>query len=512
MATIKNQDQEDVKNQDGGTPVTGTAGASDAGNPNPGAGAGPVKQNAAAQNQSGYTDVGSYLNANQAGSEKMGQDVASNLTNKYNETKQGVQTSANDLINQVNQGYTKSNQDLIKQVAADPNAAANNSDTLSQFQGQLNDAYTGPSQWGDYGTQQGKVNEATQYGSLAHTPGGLNVYAQQLEGPMASQGVNQLDSLLIGGNEKSAQAIKAASDPYQTLNDYLGQQNQVATGAIQTGQTEAQNASQGALDAFTGANGTLTNLNNSIYGNTNKAVSDAQAQQALASKGLSTAGTNALSPEVLQSLGLSQEQGSALANALFNANTSQYMTGHNFGAASQGAGIQDLGAYLNQQDPTTAITAANTATSDQYNQMAAIQKLLGGKMGASIIDPANASMAGTAPNASSLNQFNYQQALNDAVNAGTVSRAQAQDIANTLTAQADAAHAASKKKGVWNTIKDVANPLNAPKVLNHGLNPAQQWEDLQKAYKNPGAVPDFTNGGYRDVLPDRKEKDKLGVK
>lgn len=470
MATINNQNEEDLKNQDGGTAVTGTSGASDAGNPNAGAGAvSPVKQNAAAQNQSGYTDVGSYLNANQAGSEKMGQDVASNLTNKYNATKQGVANSSNDLINQVNQGYTKENTDLIKQAAANPNAYANNQDMLSQFQGQLNDQYTGPSSWGDYGAQQGNVANAQQYGSLANTPGGMNVYAQELEGPMASQGVNQLDSLLLGGNEKSANTIKTAAQPYNTLNSYLDQQNKAAGTAIQEGQTGAQNASQHALDAFTGTNGTLTNLNSQINQNTAKALSDATAGNAKLKADLTSGNMDEAD---LKAAGITADQWNQLKAALTRANTSQYMTGHNFGAASATQAL-DPNEALQQQDPSQLINAGTVATPEQYQQMASIQALLGGKTPqGNVINPALASLAGTY-NPSQLNQFDAPGYQQYATQVGDQERQAAQEEANALTAAADAQHRASKSHTFGgNLMSNIINPL-----AKYAVNPLAAVKD-----------------------------------
>lgn len=504
MATVNNPGNAyDEENKSGPTTVAGTSSVptgSGTGNPGVSGGNGisSVKQNAV-QNQSGYTDVGSYLNANQAGSEKMGQDVASNLTNKFNQTKEGVQTSANDLINQVNQGYTKENANLVKQASENPNAVADNSDLLSQFQGQLNDSYSGPTDWSDFGTQQGKVNDAQQYGNLAKTPGGYNVYAQELEGPTASQGVNQLDSLLLQGNEGSAQAIKNASDPYSTLNDFLTQQQTGAKGAITAGQNDAQTASQHALDAFTGANGTLTNLNNTITQNTSKALTDAQAGQASIKADLASGN---LSDQDLQQLGMTRDQADALLAAKGRAGTSQYMTGHNFGAASKTEDI-DLLQALQQQDPTQLINAGTVATPEQYAQMSAIQKLLGDKtpQGAAI-NPALASLAGTY-NPSSLNQYDYQGLTDYANQVADMYRQSAQDEANYLTSQADSSHAASKKKGIANTISHaVTNPLESLQI-----DPRQALKNFQDTYKNPGTVP----GGY-DPLPNRQEKDKLGVK
>lgn len=495
MATVLNQNEEDIK-QGGGTPVGGTAGAdAQAGSPSAGVAgtASPVKQNAATQNQSGYTDVGSYLNANQAGTQKMGQDVANNLTNKYTNTKQGVTQSANDLINQVNQGYTKENADVVKQAAANPNAVADNSGLLSQFQGQLNDTYGGPTNWADYGTQQGNVAQAKQYGNLANTPGGLNVYAQELEGPTASQGVNQLDSLLLGGNEGARGAINTAAGQYNDLGDYLNQQNQAATGAIGAGQTAAQNASQNALDAFTGANGTLTNLNTNVNNATAKALTDAQGQQESLRADLNNGG---ITDRDLQSLGISADQWQSLKDELQRANTSQYMTGHNFGASSATQAIDPRQA-LQQQDPNQLINAGTVATPEQYAQMSAIQKLLGDKtpQGAAI-NPALASLAGTY-NPSQLNQFDYQGLKDYATQTADAERQAAQDQANQLTAAADAAHADSKNHGFGGFTRKLSNltrpitstaayfnPLTLPAALANNQHP-----DMKSLITDPLANP-----------------------
>lgn len=512
MATVNNENDQNSQQNPAGGPVSisGTAGASASAGQGAGApgAASPVSMNQPQTNQ-GYTDVGSYLDANQAGSAKLGTDVAGNLTNQYNQTKSSIGNSANDTINQVNQGYTKSNTDLINQVAADPTAAAANHDTLSQFQSQLNNTYTGPTSWADQGNLQGQVAQAQQYGGLNKTPGGLNVLTSELEGPQASQGVNQLDTMLLGGNPNSMQKVNAAADPYASLTDYLNSQGTNVTGAISQGQTEAQKSSQAAQDAFLGANGTYTNLNNQVTKQSADALSAAQASQAalkadianlyggqaLDTKGTALAGYNGsstpwgsttnysvgqLSPQDLQTLGITQDQWNALQSGMQAAGTSDYMTGHNFGAGSTTT-QQDLMSYLQMQDPTTAINPGTTATADQYAQMDAIQKLLGDKMpqGAAI-NPLNASQAGTY-NPASLNNFNYDQALKDVQNYDTQSTKEAQDAANYLTASADLGHAQSQHTGgLLGGLKNMAthplqtalasmNPLTYPSTAMSAL-------------------------------------------
>src|ERR1019366_4896534 len=105
MASV-NQDNQDPNQQTpagGPVSISGTAGASASAGQGAGVGGGapgaasPVSAVQPQTNQ-GYTDVGSYLDANQAGSAKLGTDVSSNLSNKYNATQGAIGQSANDAI------------------------------------------------------------------------------------------------------------------------------------------------------------------------------------------------------------------------------------------------------------------------------------------------------------------------------------------------------------------------------------------------------------------------------
>ncbi len=266
---IVNQN-EDEENQNGnasptGGPVqvAGTAGASASGGAKPSApsSTSPVLQNNAAQQNPGYVDVSSYLAANQPGSSAMGDKAAGYLTDTYNNTKGAIDTSVGNANTAISGGYTPENTDLIQQVLADPTSAVQDPNKVSGFQGQLNDTYTGPNNWADLGDLQGKVADATQVANLNKTPGGNNVLAQKLEGSNTSQGINQLDALLLGSDPTAAGKIQAASDPFNTLNDYLNSQNTAVTGNIGTAQGNASAAKQAALD---GINTAQSNLQNEI--------------------------------------------------------------------------------------------------------------------------------------------------------------------------------------------------------------------------------------------------------
>jgi hypothetical protein len=163
------------------------------------------------------------------------------------------------------------------------------------------------------------------------------------------------------------------------------------------------------------------------------------------------------------------------------------MTGHNFGAASATQAI-DLMPGLQQQDPTQMINAGTVSTPEQYQQMAAIQQLLGGKNPqGNAINPDMASLAGTY-NPANLNQFDYQGALDYATQVGDQERAAAQEQANQLTAAADLQHAQSQHGGGFlGGLKNaVTHPGNALAAIS---NPASWVPNLMNVNKGQPVDP-----------------------
>lgn len=508
MATIAQQDDEANPNQQGQQPTTGGAGGAtgsggqgQGGSSSVAAPVSNIQQNAAPQNGQGYTDVGSYLDANKSGSQQLGNQVASNLTNQYNTTKSGIDQSANDLINSVNQGYTQGNDQLIQQVAANPTAAASDPNQTAAFQSQLNDTYTGPSNWADLGTQQGKVADAQQNANLVNTPGGLNVLTQQVEQPEASQGVNQLDTLLLGGSPDALNTVKAASDPFSTLTDYLNTQNTNANNAISAGQTAAQTASQNALNAFTGANGTLTNLNNTVNNTASTGLTNAQKQytdlmnilngvgndqnlqsaiNGITSQSGNTAQArqaitdaqakenNTLSADQLASLGLTQDQWNNIISGEQKLATPTFVSSpfQGNGSAWTQAGQVPLSQFINGAAPTANnINASTVATPDQYAQMSAIEQLLGGKTPqGNALNPLNSALAGSA-NLNSV-KLDYNGANDYLTQLAQAQYQQALGGANSVADSQQAAHQASLGGGIGSMLKGALPWIaNAPLQL-----------------------------------------------
>jgi hypothetical protein len=517
MATLQDQNQQQQGAGVAGT-IAGTSAPSSSGGQSAGNGTNApvsnVMQNAAPQNAAGFTDVSAYLNANQQGGQQLGQQVAGNITNAYNATKGGIDTSAQNTQKQISAGYIPENTQLIQQVSANPTAAASNKDTLSAFQGQLNDVYGGPTSWADLGNQQANIATAQQNADISR-PGMANVMAQtveqQLNPGQTSAGINALDTLLLTGNPGAVQAVQQAASPYNDLNAYLNSQNAGIGQQVTGAQDSAQRAAANALAAGTGG---VNTLNTNITGATQKALTDAQARQAsikadianlYGGQAAGTTGTTLgvygggttpwyntqnynvgqLAPEDLAAMGMTQDQWNALQGSMQQAGTTGTVNSnfagspHHF-AATRPTSQYDIGQYLNQIDPTQAINAGNVATPEQYAQMNAWNQLLGSKAPTQTeaINPALASLAGTY-NPNSLNQFDYNAALQGSQGLTAAQQKAAQDEANALESNANLAHAESQHHGglfgyVPSSVKQglqLANPVSYfgnEAVLNQG--------------------------------------------
>lgn len=501
MATLQDNNQQETGN---GNPVNQPIiGGTSAASGQNGAGAAhsaampvsPVQQSAAPQAGQGYTDVSAYLNANPQGGQQIGQGVTSNLTQGYNTTKSGIDTSANTANQSVSSGYIPENTQLIQQVGSNPTAVASDPNQVSAYQAQLNDQYTGPSNWADLGTQQANVANAQQNANLLNTPGGSNVLVQQVENQtnpgQTNQGINALDTLLFQGTPGAVQAAQTAATPYAGLTDYLNQANTGVTNNI----TNAQNtATQTAADALAAGTGAVTNLNNTVTGTAGSDLTQAQAQQAALQNDINnlyggqtaetgtttqigaygtpvqTANTTnytvgQLSPQDLAALGMTQDQWNQLQGTLQSAGTSQW---GNFGGGQAGVFSPteqiSLSNYLNSQTPNeTGINPATVATPEQYQEQAALNTLLGSRapLQTEALNPAMANEAGTY-NPANLNQFNYQQALSDAQAAKTAENDYAKQLSQAESNQANSIHAASQHGGMFSSLDNFLDAVKAP--------------------------------------------------
>ena len=302
--------------------------------------------------------------------------------------------------------------------------------------------------------------------------------------------------------------IQNAGKQFNNLTGQLETTRGQSQTQIEAAKKAAQDAQASARGQLQGAVGNLTTQAQQQYNQANTVRNQALQQQEQlrqALSGLYNPGTTlagranpnygvpedvlnysvnqqALSPEQYQSLGMDQGQYNNLISALTAAGTSDYMTGHNFGAPSQTYQFNPLDVLSQQQIPE--LQQGMATTPEQYAQFNALNQLAGGTLEQSP-EFSMENMAGTAPaNYNNTNQFDYNTLINAANDFDVAGKREAKALADQLTMNADAQHAASKQHGwsglvnkVSNAVKPVAklapylNPLTLPGALANNTKP-----------------------------------------
>lgn len=471
MPYVSNMDDAQ-KNQPGG-PIT-PGGASNTVQLSPNSGIGSVGGGAqtGGSNQAPggqFASLNQYVNANQGQASGLTNKITGGINDQYNTLNNQNQQVLSGLQGQVDSGYTKQNNDILAQEATNPVSFASNPTNIQSFQGQLNDKYTGPTSAESntgYQNQVANVQNAISTGkSQVGTEAGRQDLIKQYQAAPGA-GVTGLNSAILSQDPNAQKQIENAYNPFSTLVSGLQTGAQGIDTSIGQAQNEAQSASKAANEAI--ANQTNA-LNTDVQGQlTNAQNTNSQFTQNYNDLINSLAPGNKLNAQQQQLLGLTPDQYGALQAQTNLAGTSDYMTGRNFGAPSQTAQINNA-QFLKQLSAPADVNANQVATPEQFQQLNALLQLNNGQAPANaVLNPAFASEAGTYQAPTFNGAFDYTGALNNATTIEQQERADAQNQANTLTAQADAAHNASKdgfgsfmSSPFGSIAKYIANPLLA---------------------------------------------------
>lgn len=208
-----------------------------------------------------FQNISSYLAANGPQSQQLAGQVADTVSKPISQTNTDITNAGNAFTQSVNAGYTPENNDLISAVSSNPAyTVAENPDNVTNFQGQLNDKYTGPTDFTTapgYNDLQTKIAAAQAQAANTGSESGIQTLLKSVEGPTTA-GVNKLDSLLLSANPDNYKTIqdagKGAGDLTQTLTNTTTAQNAAAA----QGSTNAAKTAADALAALGTAHGNET--------------------------------------------------------------------------------------------------------------------------------------------------------------------------------------------------------------------------------------------------------------
>jgi hypothetical protein len=220
-----------------------------------------------------FTDIKSYLNANQPGAENLGNQVSGAIDTSTNTAKNTINGATNDFRSQVIANTNQYNSDLTNAAANDPTAYLQNNDLKKELSG----TYSGPTSFENsaaFGTANKAAQDAAQTAQLGTSGGGRQSLINQTMGP-STRGDLNLNQFLLEGTQPALGKVLASAQAGKNLNtDVLGgakSANDAATQAAQTNQQTRQQALQ-ALQAG------QTNLRNTVGTQLTAAQADTQRQ------------------------------------------------------------------------------------------------------------------------------------------------------------------------------------------------------------------------------------------
>lgn len=361
----------------GATPMGGGSAGAATGAPKAGSSNPPPSPSVATPNQFGSSasNLGAYLSANAPQIQNQANSVTQGLNNQYNQVNTDIGSAANQFGQQVQSGYTAPNQDVVNQATSNPTQFASDPNNVAAFQQQYNDTYSGPTSYESsqpYTAIQGEVNNAVQNAGLLNTQAGLQNYFAGNAGPNQTKATNTLDTLLLQGNPGAEAQIQEAANQFQQLNPAFQNSVTSANKGVTAAQQAAQQAQQYATNQINPvAQNFQTGLNTGV---TNANIQRDAYNQALAQ--LQAQGTSLVAP----------------INAVNEAAPSLGLTNY----------FQDIPGMSPVINPATA---ANTASSGQYAEDAALAQLLGQNYTPSL-NQTNIGQAGTFQTPGSTPNFN----------------------------------------------------------------------------------------------------------
>lgn len=321
-----------------------------------------------------FQNIASYLSANAPQSQALAGQVASSVSNPIAQTQSDITSASNDFSKSVNAGYTPENDQLTSSVVANPSAVVSDPNNVAAFQKQLNDSYTGPTDFTttpNYTNLETEISNAQGLGQEAQTPTGIQSLLQGIEGPQMTGGINNLDTLLLAQDPTNFKTISDAGAAADTTNNTLGNLlTSQTTSNNASAQTAAQAAAAAAAAANAGLNTSATNVAAPINAQYNSDLTGTeQYNTALSSI------QNAVLSSNLQNLTADQQKAVGLDPDIFAA-LKEYPT--IFPSVSK-ANMPNLPLYYSGPNSASLPSDVSQAeTSDQAAAVAALQQLANG--------------------------------------------------------------------------------------------------------------------------------------
>lgn len=479
----QNQNKQDNTNNNtsigsGGGSATPTQGSNtEQGNPS------TITSNSSQPTQQ-FGTVQDYLGANKQQGEDLGQKLTSSLSDTQNQEKGSIDQAAQNTNNQITDNTINYDGSLVNKAKTDPNAVASNSNDLNSFLKQWNASYAGPSSFessDQYSQAAQAANDAnTKQQELSTTGGREQLIGDQFG--VYGQGNKGLDQAVLQSSSYFPQ-VQQQEQGFKSIQDYLGNTANTVNDAALSAKATTDATKAATQGQFTNS---LTdfqnNLNNQVGSSRDAATQSVEQYQ----KDFASGDMNKVQQDLTAS-GVDPATSQNIISYLTNLNKD-----YGISPTIQGSLIGN---------PNTDITAANTASAQDYAKAAALQKLTGVDY-SGVLNPADAAKASTGTFAQqslkSPDLSNYlKTSLNtqdnsllssspaikwDDIVSGKVNSQQAQDFIQKI-ADAGTRQGVDPKSNSALTSAN-ASALQGLRAIVMGLpaNPPQNTLDAQKTY------------------------------
>lgn len=222
-----------------------------------------------AMDSGSFTNLNQYLEANKENAGQMGTKIASDITGQGQATRTGIQDTSAEFNQLADQGTLKGldkapgeAQNIIQQARTSAKAGQVDQNQISRFGEIANAQYKGPqdltgtTKYANTAQQYEKAQQAAK--NASSDEGRFSLLKDAYARPTYSQGQQNLDNLLLTGNQGAKANIQAAAAGLSDLSGmWSGAQNNAAQLAAQrqAATSAARESSRAnALEARTGRN------------------------------------------------------------------------------------------------------------------------------------------------------------------------------------------------------------------------------------------------------------------
>lgn len=341
-------DEEDEENQSGEQVLSGQS--SELGQ---GAGGGSQQQSQSKPTQSGsWTNLLSYVNANEGNDAQMGEKIKGGLENRAQNAQSMGQTYGNKANQQVSENVIQDS-GINEEVKSNAKGVYNDAEKKSQFDKQWDAYYKGPQQANEvegYEDAQKEYKAVEDRAKTAETyDGRYALLEDEYARPNYTRGEKTLDSFILGAGQQGQQVL---GDIKQNYGNYTSGWNDL----VNSVSGNIQNAKD---------------TTNQTRENTRNAVNSAIQNQENAFKNYQN--------QLAQEQSANQQRFNELQSGLSNRNADYYDdVGLDFDIGNYLSGMGDLGTAISRNGARRIGDLANQNEVDNYNALLNLGRVEGG--------------------------------------------------------------------------------------------------------------------------------------